>query len=57
MNRCFLEINLNGFSENASLRRLFFKKTAISASRVRGRIEKRDFLSVSTGKMRFLGYL
>jgi len=56
MNHCFLVINLDGFSENASADFRFFQKK-LSPPFMRGGTEKRDFLSDSTGKMRFLSYL
>jgi len=65
MNRCFLEINLYGFSEKASVPRIFFQKKSGGGSgrkkAIRERMppgaEKRVFFCVSTGKMCFLSYL
>ena len=57
MNRCFLTINLDGFSENASGFAVFFQKKAFALRETSDGAEKNDFLGVSTGKMRFLSYL
>ena len=57
MNRCFLVINLDGFSEIASVPARFFRKKSLVPHFLPAVPEKNVFLGVSTGKMRFLSCL